>query len=121
MYKATSRAYQKGKFPIQRWKGSSYAERAKKLKAGQLVWGKVSKLNTHGAVVEVNGVRGFLHISEIANRWVDNPSDILKIDEVISLKILSSEIDEKGRICIKLSRKAVSNGPKGKSAHVKKI
>lgn len=49
------------------------------LKADQLVSGVVQEIGNYGAVIDIHGVVGFLHISEIADRWLRHPSEELKI------------------------------------------
>ena len=75
------------------------------LKAGQLVRGVVQKISDHGAVVDIHGVSGFLHISEISDRWLKHPSEELKVGDSLTLRVISNEIDEKGRFSIRLSCK----------------
>ncbi|MCB9832165.1 MAG: S1 RNA-binding domain-containing protein [Planctomycetes bacterium] len=66
------------------------------LVAGQLVHGKVVKLESFGAFVEIRpGVEGLLHISNMARRRVEDPSEVVAIGQELDLKIL--EIKEGGR------------------------
>lgn len=58
-------------------------------KAGDVVKGKVKRLVSFGAFVEIApGVEGLVHISEMANRHVKNPAEVLKENEEIDVKIL---------------------------------
>jgi ribosomal protein S1 len=50
------------------------------------------------------GIFGFLHISEISDKWVDHPKNFLKIGQRFRLKILSKN---NARMSLKLSRKQV--------------
>jgi len=70
------------------------------LKPGQLVRGVVQKISDHGAVVDIHGVSGFLHISEISDRWLKHPSEELKVGDSLTLRVISNEIDEKGRVWV---------------------
>ena len=51
-----------------------------------------------------DGLEGLLHISELADHKVDNPEDVVHVDEEIEVKILRVDIDERK---IGLSRKRV--------------
>ncbi|MFA6255083.1 MAG: polyribonucleotide nucleotidyltransferase [Patescibacteria group bacterium] len=64
---------------------------------GEVFEGKVTRLFDFGAMVEVlPGQEGMVHISELANYRVNNVSDIVKIGDVVKVKVI--KIDEKGRI-----------------------
>ena len=58
------------------------------LEEGQEVEGKVARLTDFGAFVEVNGLDGLLHVSDIAWTRVEHPSDVLAVGDTIKVKIL---------------------------------
>lgn len=61
-------------------------------KIGQVVRGKVLKINSFGVFVELDqNIHGLAHISELSERLVRDPSDIVKIGETYQFKILSIE------------------------------
>ncbi len=63
---------------------------------GNVLDGKVTKLVDFGAFVEVlDGVEGLVHISELADRHVENPREVVDVGQTINVKIL--EIDEERR------------------------
>jgi len=64
-----------------------------KLEAGSIVTGKVSRIANFGAFVDIGGVDGLLHVSQISWAKVDTPSDVLKIGEDIQVKIISIDAD----------------------------
>ena len=77
----------------------------KRFAAGQLVKGKVTKITNFGVFVRLeDGLEGLLHISELADHKVDNPEEVVHVDEEIEVKILRVDIDERK---IGLSRKRV--------------
>ncbi len=85
---------------------------AGELAEGSIVSGTVRRLADFGVFVEVApGVEGLVHISEIAYRRIGHPSDVLKEDEVIQVKIL--KIDPDGRK-ISLSIKQTEASPQDK-------
>lgn len=63
---------------------------------GSIVEGKVVRMVPFGAFVELEaGVDGLVHISQIANKHVVKPEDELKVGEVISVKVLEVNADQK--------------------------
>ena len=76
----------------------------KDVEAGGIYTGKVTRLMTFGAFVEVlPGKEGLVHISELADYRVDKVEDVVKVGDEITVKV--TEIDNMGRI--NLSRRAV--------------
>ncbi|MGI9457233.1 MAG: 30S ribosomal protein S1 [Aeoliella sp.] len=72
---------------------------------GQLVTGKVTKITNFGVFVGLEeGLEGLLHISELADHKVENPSDLLNLDDEIEVKVLRVDSDDRK---IGLSRKRV--------------
>ena len=70
---------------------------------GDLVKGKVTKLTNFGVFVELEpGLEGLLHISELADRKVDSPEEVVNVGDEIEVKIL--RVDREDRK-IGLSRK----------------
>ena len=78
------------------------------LEEGQVVKGKVARLTDFGAFVEVNGLDGLLHVSDIAWTRVEHPSDVLNVGDEIEVKILKLN-KEKNRIS--LGRKQLIEKP----------
>ncbi|RUT36100.1 30S ribosomal protein S1 [Paenibacillus zeisoli] len=78
------------------------------LKEGQLIDGKVQRLTQFGAFVDVGGVDGLVHVSEIAWNHVDKPADVLSEGDEVKVKVLKVD-PEKGKIS--LSIKAAAPGP----------
>ncbi len=65
---------------------------AARYKIGEVVRGKVLKLNPFGAFVELDSdIHGLAHISELSYRKLNAPSEILKIGDVYDFKIISIE------------------------------
>ncbi len=77
-------------------------ELLKKYEVGQVIDGMVSGVADFGAFVKfVNEpeVEGLIHISELAHRLIDNPKEVVKVDDVIKVKII--DIKE-GRVFLSL-------------------
>ncbi len=70
----------------------------------EIVHGKVTKLVSFGAFVEIEeGVEGLIHISELAQHHVEEPSEVLQPGQEINVKII--EIDpERRRLSLSLKR-----------------
>lgn len=63
---------------------------------GTIVEGKVVRMVPFGAFVELEpGVDGLVHISQIANKHVVKPEDELKVGEIINVKVLEVNSDQK--------------------------
>ncbi len=75
------------------------------------VEGKVTRVTDFGAFVDLGGIEGMVHISEISRVRIDKPSDILQAGQVIRVKVLKIEPEKKGRQRIALSRKALEPDP----------
>ncbi len=76
---------------------------------GEIYDAKVVRLEKYGAFVELfEGTDGLLHVSKIAHERVNNPADVLKIGDIVKVKV--TDIDEKGRVNV--SRKALLPRPK---------
>jgi small subunit ribosomal protein S1 len=72
---------------------------------GQLVTGRVTKITNFGVFVGLeDGLEGLLHISELADHKVENPEEVVKLNDEIEVKILRVDCDERK---IGLSRKRV--------------
>lgn len=69
---------------------------AEKYAVGSIVEGKVVRMVPFGAFVELEpGVDGLVHISQIANKHVVKPEDELKVGEVINVKVLEVNPEQK--------------------------
>ena len=76
----------------------------REVEVGQVYTGKVKRIEKFGAFVEVlPGKDGLVHISELEHRRVAQVEDVLKIGDVVEVKVI--EIDNQGRI--NLSRKVL--------------
>ena len=83
-------------------------EKWEELEEGQVIEGEVARLTDFGAFVEVNGLDGLLHVSDIAWSRVEVPSDVLSVGDTIEVKILKLN-KEKNRIS--LGRKQLLDKP----------
>jgi len=70
---------------------SRYAE----IKEGDIVSGKVRSLASYGAFVDLNGIDGLLHISDISWGRVNAAEDVLSVGQELQLKVLKIDADSK--------------------------
>ncbi len=71
---------------------------------GQIIKGKVTKLTSFGAFVELEeGLEGLLHISEMADHRVDSPKEVLEVGQEIEVKVLRVDSEDR-RIRLSLKR-----------------
>ncbi len=64
------------------------AARFATLKEGDIVEGRVRSLATYGAFVDLGGIDGLLHISDISWSRVNAPGDVLEVGQELTLKVL---------------------------------
>lgn len=79
-----------------------------KLSVGSVVTGKVASITDFGAFVDLGGVQGLIHISELSRSRVEHPSDVLEVDQDVEVKVL--KLDQGGKR-ISLSIKALEPDP----------
>ena len=73
------------------------------LEEGAVVEGKVRSLPDFGAFVDLGGVDGLVHVTEISYQRVGKPSDVLTIGEAVTVKVLGLD-REKNRIALSLKQ-----------------
>ena len=78
------------------------------IKVGTVYEGRVVSIKEFGAFVELApGTDGMVHVSELAHGFVRNVNEVLKLGDIIKVKVIN--VDDTGRI--KLSRKAMLDPP----------
>jgi len=87
-----------------------WPETASSMVPGQDVSGRVTRLVDFGVFVELEpGVEGLIHISELANRRVIHPREVLNEDDEINIRILDVDLDRR-RISLSLKQAADYEG-----------
>lgn len=92
------------------------AERFEKLKIGDTVKGVVTGVVDFGAFVNVDGIEGLIHISEISWERVSDPANYVKVGQTVEAKIISIEKDR-----LSLSLKQLQEDPWAKEVQKFKI
>ncbi|QEA32332.1 30S ribosomal protein S1 [Secundilactobacillus malefermentans] len=73
------------------------------LTVGDTVEGTVARLTDFGAFVDLGGVDGLVHVSEISYERVGKPSDVLRVGEKVNVKILSVD-EDRNRISLSIKQ-----------------
>jgi len=73
-------------------------------KVGDVVEGRVTKIVAFGAFIEIyEGIEGLVHISELANRHVERPDEVVAVGQTVRVKII--EVDtERRRLSLSIKR-----------------
>lgn len=85
-------------------------EALSRLTAGSVVRGTVTSVMSYGAFVDLAGVEGLLHVSEMAHERVEDPAQQVAVGDVVEVKVLSIE-ERQGQKRISLSRRALERDP----------
>ena len=66
------------------------------LKVGMILTGTVRNIADFGAFVDINVHQdGLVHISEIANKFIRHPSEVLAINDIVKVKVISVDVPSK--------------------------
>lgn len=84
-------------------KARKIAEIWSSLNVGDVVEGTVMRFTDYGAFVDIGGIDGLLHISEISWGKLKNPQEVLTIGQKIQVKVLAMN-EEKGKISLGLKQ-----------------
>lgn len=83
-----------------------WLQRVSKYKVGQLVEAKITRLTKFGAFAQIEGqedLEGLIHISELSEKRVEHPKEVLKEGEIVTLRIIRID-PENHRIGLSLRR-----------------
>ncbi len=65
------------------------------IEVGKTYTGTVKSLTSYGAFVDIGGVDGMVHVSELSWKRVHNPAEVLKVGDVIEVHVLSFDKEKK--------------------------
>ena len=83
----------------------------KEVQAGEIYEGKVVRIENFGAFVNIlPGKDGMVHVSDMAEEYVSNPSDIVQMDQDVTVRV--KEIDNMGRINLSMILDPSKDKPK---------
>ena len=78
------------------------------LELGNIKEGKISSIVNFGAFVDIGGMDGLVHVSELSWRHVENPNEVVKVGDTVTVKVLEIDNDKER---ISLSIKQVTEDP----------
>ncbi|MGV2938422.1 30S ribosomal protein S1 [Mesobacillus sp. LC4] len=78
------------------------------IQSGQVIEGTVQRITDFGAFVDIGGVDGLVHISQLSHEHVEKPSDVVEEGQQVQVKVLSVDRDNER---ISLSIKETLPGP----------
>ncbi len=64
------------------------SELLKNIKEGSVVEGKVKNITDYGAFIDLGGIDGLVHVTDISWTKINNPSDVLELNSTIKIKVL---------------------------------
>ncbi|MFN5223373.1 MAG: 30S ribosomal protein S1 [Bacteroidota bacterium] len=82
---------------------SQKAEIISKLEKGQVLEGTVKNITSYGVFMDLGGVDGLLHITDISWGRINHPEEVLQLDQKVNVVILDFD-DEKKRIALGLKQ-----------------
>ena len=80
----------------------------KELQKGQVRSGVVSSIVNFGAFVDLGGVDGLVHVSELSWKHIDHPSEVVEVGDEVTVQVLDVDMD---RERVSLSLKATQEDP----------
>ncbi|MEA2012213.1 MAG: 30S ribosomal protein S1 [Verrucomicrobiota bacterium] len=81
---------------IKQLKEDPWSNIGKRLHLGDKIKGKVTKLTSFGAFVDLGDeIEGLVHISELSEEHVEKVGDVLKVDEEVEVNIIKLDVDER--------------------------
>ncbi len=84
------------------------SEIIKNLSEGQIVEGTVKNITDYGAFIDLGGIDGLLHVTDISWKRITNPAEVLSIGQTVKVQIVKFNTDT-GRIS--LGMKQLENDP----------
>ncbi|WP_409301406.1 30S ribosomal protein S1 [Peribacillus sp. SCS-155] len=93
---------------VQDEKNKRKAEILDTIQAGQVLEGTVQRITDFGAFIDIGGVDGLVHISQLSHQHVEKASDVVKEGDRLTVKVLSVDRDNER---ISLSVKETLPGP----------
>ncbi len=63
-------------------------ELLKNIKEGSVIEGKVKNITDYGAFIDLGGIDGLVHVTDISWTKINNPSDVLELNSTVKVKVL---------------------------------
>lgn len=74
-----------------------------KIKVGEVMEGRVKNITDFGVFIDLGGLDGLLHITDLSWGRINHPSEVLSIDETVNVKIIDYD-EEKRRVSLGLKQ-----------------
>jgi small subunit ribosomal protein S1 len=87
------------------------AELRKRLEVGATLEGTITSVRDFGAFVDLGGLEGLVHVSELSHQRIAHAQDAVKSGQKVRVQVLRIEKDEKGNERIALSLRALEQDP----------
>jgi small subunit ribosomal protein S1 len=82
------------------------------IEVGKVLRGKVTSLASYGAFVDLGGIEGLIHVSELGHGRVAHPQEVVAVGDEVEVQVLAiAPPDARGRERISLSRRATTPDP----------
>jgi small subunit ribosomal protein S1 len=81
------------------------------IEVGAVIQGKVRRIQPYGAFVDIGGLDGLVHVSEISQAHIRNPKDILTVGQEVEVKVVSVDGLGTRKERVSLSMKALAPDP----------
>ena len=72
------------------------------IEEGSIIEGKVKNITDYGAFIDLGGLDGLVHVTDISWTKINNPSDILELNQSIKVKVLKFD-EELSRLSLELN------------------
>jgi small subunit ribosomal protein S1 len=92
-------------------RASQAAELRKRLEVGAQLEGTVTSVRDFGAFVDIGGIEGLVHVSELSHARVAHAQDVVKPGQRVQVQVLRLEKDERGHEKVALSLRALEQDP----------
>ena len=79
-----------------------------KLEKGQVLEGTVKNITSYGVFIDLGGVDGLVHVSELSWKHIDHPSEVVEVGQEVTVEVLDVDFD---RERVSLSLKATQEDP----------
>ncbi|MEM8933727.1 MAG: S1 RNA-binding domain-containing protein [Acidobacteriota bacterium] len=96
---------------LEREKKAAAEAARERLEVGAVVRGRVTAIEPYGAFVDLGGLEGLVHVSELSHRRLGHPEELVTVGQSIEVRVEKLDRDDRDRIRVSLSAKALERDP----------
>lgn len=97
-----------------------WVEATKKYQVGGTIEGEVNRITPFGAFIKLDDeINGLIHVSEVSDKEITDPSEVLKVGDKVTAKIIAIDPDEH-RVGLSIKELLVGDGEKAEKKKAKK-